>query len=325
MPRKDGRPRKVVIGTTVYPMYGWFPPLETRLDALADVIDNMAREASVRYSGKRLDVAVLPEVAVTGERGGAAKACLPLEGPVLEKMGGKARQHGCYIVLPMFLAEGKDEPLYSNAAVLVDRKGKVAGIYHKVHAVPSPKGVLEGGVAAGKDFSVFRCDFGKVGMQICYDMMYGDGWPVLARKGAEVVFWPTQSPQTAQPADRALANGYYVVSSTWRNNASVFEPTGMVAAQIRQPGVLVQEIDLSYVILPWSAKLRDGAAMAEAYGDRVGYNYYRSEDCGIFWSNDPKTPIGQMVRKVGLVERHKQWEHDRRLQDKARGGPPSLE
>jgi hypothetical protein len=37
--------------------------------------------------------------------------------------------------------------------------------------------------------------------------------------------------------------------------------------------ILVQEIDLSYAILPWSTTLKNGQALRQAYGDKVGYRY----------------------------------------------------
>ena len=81
------------------------------------------------------------------------------------------------------------------------------------------------------------------------------GWSELARQGCELVAWPTQSPQTVQPAFRALQHRFYIVSSTWRHNSSVFEPTGRIAAQVRPPEIVpVDEIDLRYALLPWSAK-----------------------------------------------------------------------
>ncbi|MEJ7636902.1 MAG: carbon-nitrogen hydrolase family protein [Singulisphaera sp.] len=89
-----------------------------------------------------------------------------------------------------------------------------------------------GGLAPGRDFPVFDCDFGKLGIQICWDIQFDDGWAALAAKGAEIVAWPTASPATAQPASRAARHRYYVVSSTWREDATVFEQTGLVAAQV---------------------------------------------------------------------------------------------
>src|ERR1035438_5051014 len=103
----------------------------------------------------------------------------------------------------------------------------------------------------------------------------------------ELVAWPTQSPQTATPAFRAMRGQFYVASSTWRHNASIFEPSGRIAAQIRPPeSVLTYEIDLSYAILPWSAKLENGKALQKKFGEGVAFHYYEDEDRGIFWSND---------------------------------------
>ena len=160
------------------------------------------------------------------------------------------------------------------------------------------------------------------GVQICFDIEYDYGWRELARKGAELVVWPTQSPQTTHPAARAIAHRYYIVSSTWRDNASFFEPTGKIIAQIKEPShVLVQELDLSYAILPWSSKLKKGAALKEKYGDKVGFHYYEDEDEGIFWSNDPRVTVGQMVRSLGLSQQEEELKRIRRLYQSA--GVPS--
>jgi hypothetical protein len=162
---------------------------------------------------------------------------------------------------------------------------------------------MENGTTPGGSVPVFECDFGRLGLQICFDMEFDRGWDELARKGAELVAWPSASPQTAHPASRAFEHGYYIVSSTPRHNAAVFEPTGKIAAQVKEPEqILVEELDLSYAILPWSPELRNGAVLLEKYGSKVGFHYYEEEDAGIFWSNDPNMTIGRMIRSVGLAE-----------------------
>ena len=207
-------------------------------------------------------------------------------------------------MVPTYLREADNPQRCSNAAVLVDRAGREAGTYRKVQLVVAADGKpMEGGSSPGREYPVFDCDFGKLGVQICYDVEFDKGWQDLAAKGAELIAWPTQSPQTAQPAARAAAHRCHIVSSTWRHNASIFEPTGKIAAQIKPPAqVLVEEIDLSYVILPWSSKLRNGKALQQKFGERIGFRYYEDEDCGIFWSNDPKMPVREMTRSLGLLE-----------------------
>lgn len=79
------------------------------------------------------------------------------------------------------------------------------------------------------------------------------------------------------------------------------EATRMVAAQIKPPeDVLVYQIDLEYRLLPWDGKLKNGEALKEKYGAKVGFNFYTSEDLGIFWSNDASVPIDAMVRWLGI-------------------------
>ena len=291
----DLPPRKVIVGTAMQALWGEYPGLQKRLEQLAGMIDRMAAESGKRY-GRGLDVALLPEFAVTGEASADIVASsVPFDGPVRDAFARKAREHRCYIVVPMYLLEDKNKRLCSNAAILIGRKGEVVGTYRKVHlAVADGSDSLESGATPGKQVPVFDCDFGKLGIQICFDIRFDYGWNELARQGAELVVWPTQSPETSLPAFRASRNRYYVVSSTWRNNASFFEPTGKIVAQIKPPEqILVQQLDLSYAILPWSSKLKNGAALSEKYGDKVGFHYYEDEDEGIFWSNDPRVTVGQ--------------------------------
>ena len=244
-------------------------------------------------------------------------------------MASKARQHKCYIVLGGVFLDDPATAACSNAAAVIDRQGRLIGRYVKVHPVldqagPAGKITLEGGVRPGTEYNILDLDFGRIGVQICYDIEYPEGWQRLAEKGAELVLYPTQSPQLTRPGMYAAIHSYWIVSATFRNNASFFEPgTGLVAAQISEPKqTLVHEIDLSYVILPWSPRLRNGEAFREAFGDRVGFRYSESEDRGIFWSNDAGMTIGQMARSLGLLETPtEQQARARKAQDQLRGGP----
>lgn len=295
-------PRKVIVGTVMQPFWVEHPGLTQRLTELMAIVDDMQAESRRQY-GRGVDLAVLPEVAVTGEAGlKTPLRAVPLQGEFSNAFGTKAREHGCYIVAPTYLWE--NESAVSNAAVLFGRKGDVAGIYRKVHLVVTPGGTaFENGCTPGPDVPVFECDFGKLGIQICYDIEFDYGWNELGRKGAELIAFPTQSPQTTQPACRAMHNRCWIVSSTWRTNATLFEPTGKIAAQVRPPGrILVHELDLSYAILPWHPALKKGEALRTKYGEKVGFRYYEDEDCGLFWSNDPRTPVADMAKSIGVPE-----------------------
>lgn len=132
--------------------------------------------------------------------------------------------------------------------------------------------------------------------------------------------WSSASPATVLPATRALGDRYYVVSSTWRDSATIYEPTGMIAAQVLPPErILVHQLDLSYAIHGWTRFLDNGEALRSKFGDKVGFHYSTREDMGLFWSNNPATPIGAMIRSIGSGGIDEQGERNRRLHD-AHGG-----
>ena len=321
VPRRDIPPRKVLIGTVISGADILKAPLGERLDRMDELVSKIADAAGRDYPSKRLDLVVLPETFLARPGETVAEQAVRLD-EVRQRIGACARLHACYLVAGVLMREADPDRL-SNAAVLVDRAGNIAGIYRKVHPVaPTGSDVLEGGTTPGADFPVFDCDFGRLGIQICFDMLYPDGWDALAKGGAQIIALPSASAETVRPASYAREHGFYVVNATPKARAAFISPLGIIEAQVTSESVLVHEIDLSYAILHWEAQLENGEALRRKFGDRVGFNYYDTEDMGLFWSNDPKTTIGQMIASLGLIEVDDSVARIRALQDRARGGPP---
>jgi predicted amidohydrolase len=322
--RREGVPRKVLIGTVLCGQDLFSTPLEERLRRMNEIVDAIAAEAQAHHAGKRLDLVVLPEAFIARTGDSMAKRSVRLA-EVQDAIGACARAHGCYLVAPMNLQETDPPDRCSNAAVLFDRAGKVVGMYRKVHPVADQgSDVIESGTTPGSDFPVFDCDFGRLGIQICFDLLYEDGWRALAKQGAEIIALPTASPDTVHPSQHALEEHVYIVSAAGKHHAAVYSPLGLIEAGITEQGIMVHEIDLTYKILHWEAVLEEGAALTRKYGDRVGYDYRNDQDVGIFWSNDPAVPIARMVAELGLVDSDANAERVRLLDDKARGGPPRM-
>jgi apolipoprotein N-acyltransferase len=282
-------PRKVTVATVIARLAG---------DAAARtaMIDRLVAEAQATG---RLDLVVLPEAALQAGGRTAAEQALAIDDPAVQAVAAMARRAGAYVVLPMILREGA---ACANAAVLLDRGGAVAGIYRKVHPVAGADGVFEGGITPGRTYPVFTCDFGRLGIQICWDMSYEEGWRALAEAGAELVALPTMSPQTVRPAAYAQRFRYWVVNATPRDNATVWNPIGLPDAHIESPGVLVHRFDLSAAVVHWSTAIEEGRAFARAFTGRGGFSWSAREDTGLFWSDDPATPVAAMLRQLGVEE-----------------------
>ncbi len=90
-------------------------------------------------------------------------------GPVVTPFLNFAKTHRCYVICPTYSRAGDN--IYI-AAILIDRSGKVIGQYNKIRPTD---GEIESGVRPGQlDPPVFDTDFGKIGIQICFDIKWDD-------------------------------------------------------------------------------------------------------------------------------------------------------
>ncbi|RIH62801.1 carbon-nitrogen hydrolase family protein [Mariniphaga sediminis] len=86
---------------------------------------------------------------------------------VLDFFASVAKENHCYIIFgTKWEAE---DGVWRNSSILLDRKGKVAGVYHKNFPTIWE---IESGIVPGKEATVFECDFGTVACAICYDLNF---------------------------------------------------------------------------------------------------------------------------------------------------------
>jgi predicted amidohydrolase len=75
-----------------------------------------------------------------------------------------------------------------NTAILIDREGKIAGKYRKIHLMGEG---YDSPIKAGKKIEVFKTDFAKIGIAICWDLTYPKLFKNMKQLGAEIIFCPT--------------------------------------------------------------------------------------------------------------------------------------
>ncbi len=111
-------------------------------------------------------------------------------GPTTQRFQSVAKELGMVMVLPMY--EIVQAGLYYNTAAVIDADGTYLGKYRKQH-IPQVKGFWEKFYfTPGSDgYPVFDTAVGKVGVYICYDRHFPEGWRCLGLNGAEIVFNPS--------------------------------------------------------------------------------------------------------------------------------------
>lgn len=75
-----------------------------------------------------------------------------------------------------------------NTAILINREGKIAGEYKKISLMGEG---YDSPVKAGKRIKVFKTDFAKIGIAICWDLTFPKLFRKMKIKGAEIIFCPT--------------------------------------------------------------------------------------------------------------------------------------
>lgn len=74
-----------------------------------------------------------------------------------------------------------------NTVFIVDRTGKLAGIYRKTHLT---SGEYQKGILPGDDYKAIKLDFGTVGCLVCWDNWFSESAKFTRRKGAELLLFP---------------------------------------------------------------------------------------------------------------------------------------
>lgn len=189
------------------------------------------------------------------------------DGPTITRMISLARETEMVLVVPIY--EVVDEGTFYNAAAVIDADGTYLGKYRKTH-IPQVKGFWEKFYfkPGNLGYPVFDTAVGRIGVYICYDRHFPEGWRVLGLKGARIVFNPSATTrghskhlwQLEQPAS-AVANEYFVgainrvgsegLTDTDYYGSSYFvNPRGEIVGETAsdtEEEVLVRQLDLGLV------------------------------------------------------------------------------
>ncbi len=138
------------------------------------------------------------------------------DGPTVSLMREYAKKYAMVIVAPIY--EEDMTGVYYNAAAVIDADGKYLGKYRKTH-IPQVAGFYEKFFfkPGNSGWPVFHTAYCKLGVYICYDRHFPEGWRGLALNGAEYIVNPSATVaglsqylwELEQPAS-AAANGCYI-------------------------------------------------------------------------------------------------------------------
>ncbi|MEP7110877.1 MAG: carbon-nitrogen hydrolase family protein [Ferruginibacter sp.] len=243
-------------------------------------------------------------------------------GPVTGRIAAFARKNNCYVVCPLFTK--KDGNFY-NSSLLLDRKGSIAGVYHKTHPTDTeiyPGQAFKGGgtVPGVIDQPVIETDFGKLGMQICYDANWADGWDNLKKKGADIVLFPSQFPGGRILNYYALKHSYYIVSSTG-GDARVIDISGndldITSDFVRYAWATINLDKVNVTTWPTNGNL---PGLFKKYGDRLRIKVWGNTDVITIESRDERLNVLNVLKEFEIPVYADLLKYETEVQDKYRQG-----
>ena len=241
-------------------------------------------------------------------------------GPVTGILAEQARKHNCYIVCPVIT---KKAGMYYNSSILINRQGKIDGVFHKVRPTTEeivPEAYFKGGGVMPGPLRppVFRTDFGIVGMQICMDAQWADNWRSLKDDGAEMVLFSSQASYKNALSHYAWLNHYYIVAGTG-DDARMVDITGEV---ITEDGEFARwvcaPINLEKAFLHiWPQTLKFGD-IQKKYGRGIRFNINHPENFATLESLHPDIKVKDVLKEFGLPTYDEQIQEATVIQNKYR-------
>ena len=138
------------------------------------------------------------------------------EGPTVQHLMEVARRNSIVLVVPVY--EEEQPGVYYNTAAVIDADGTYLGKHRKNH-IPHVKGFWEKYYfrPGNLGYPVFDTAVGRIGVYICYERHFPEGWRALGLAGAKIVFNPSATSRglseylwRLEQTSAAVANEYYV-------------------------------------------------------------------------------------------------------------------
>ena len=172
----------------------------------------------------------------------------------------QAKKYGIWILSGSMAEE--EEGRYYNTAFLIDRTGRIAGKYRKIHLFGYESEERKR-LTPGTEVSTMETEWGKAGLATCYDLRFPEQFRKMAPEGAVffliVSAWPSARLEHWRLFNqvRALENQCFLISCNcagmqlgtgYAGHSMAVGPDGKICMEAgKEPGIYRARIDLKEV------------------------------------------------------------------------------
>ncbi len=113
---------------------------------------------------------------------------------------------------------------FRNSIILINRKGKIDGIYNKNHVVETER--MYGNIYCGKNIPIIECDFGKIGCAICFDLNFEPIRAKYEKERPEIIVFSSNYHGSIMQNYWAYSCRSYFVSAFGHGESTIVSPVG---------------------------------------------------------------------------------------------------
>ena len=175
-----------------------------------------------------------------------------------------AKENRCYIA---FGTKREENGKWYNSCVILDRAGKIAGIYNKNYPIVPE---MNSGIEPSDEAPMIQCDFGRVGCAICFDLNFDELRQRYAALRPDIMLFISQWHGGMEQSTWAVScQSFFVCSYAFRTfPTEIRNPFGeVVATNAHDINYAVATLNLDrQIVLQDQRKLTD---LKKKYGDKV--------------------------------------------------------
>lgn len=177
-----------------------------------------------------------------------------------------AKNNNCYIAYSSVMEDEKG--IWKNSTRIIDRKGNIAGIYHKNHLVIEESTVY--GIAYGTEAPIIQCDFGTLGCAICFDLNFDTLRLKYVEKRPEIIIFCSAYHGGLMQGYWAYSVRAYFIGSTATRPGTIISPVGdIIAFTTNYTHYVTADINLDCCIAHIDQNWEKFKALKKKYGTGV--------------------------------------------------------
>ena len=220
--------------------------------------------------------------------------------PMVEMLSAEAKKRHCYIAFSAHVPP-ETAGVRRNAITLIDRSGQICAQYFKVAPTRDEINVRE--IKPGEGPVIAECDFGRVGMFICFDINFPELMLAYRNLRPDLMLFASACDGGIMRSHWAYMCRCHLLSAIGQGLCTVLDPAGSILAQSTNYRSYVRtQVNLDCRNVPLGYPWKDIHDLQRKYPDRFTVEVPPYLSTGVAYSYDPDRSVDSFLKEAGIPQ-----------------------